>query len=165
MKMALVSLVVLASFSLGQEKTAASKAVREITLADLAFISGHSHGEIDGGWADEHWSEPVGDSMMGVYRYVKNGKVQMYEMLVIEQTRQGPVLRLRHFNPGLMGWEEKGQVWSYPLIHWTKNEAVFERPDKGTRITYRAGDQGVLESTLERSGKKKEVYRYTHAQE
>ncbi|HEX7586702.1 MAG TPA: DUF6265 family protein [Anaerolineae bacterium] len=164
MKMAIASLImVLISVCLGQEKTASGKSPRDVSLADLGFISGHSRGEIDGGTADEHWSEPAGDSMMGVYRYIKGGKVQMYELLVIEQTAKGPVLRLRHFNPGLKSWEEKPQVWNYSLIRWTKGEAVFGRPDKGTRITYRAGENGVLQSTRERTGKKTEVFQYSHS--
>lgn len=163
MKVAMRTLLLGVSFCFGQEKSISGKPPREVTLADLAFISGDSRGEIEGGWAEEHWSEPVADSMVGVYRYVKDGKVQMYELLVIEQTGEGPVLRLRHFHPGLVGWEEKAQVWSYPLIRWTKNEAVFERPDKGTRITYRADEHGALESTLERTGKNKEVFKYRHS--
>jgi len=40
-------------------------------------------------------------------------------------------LRLKHFDPGLVGWEEKAQVHSYPLLTWKPNEAVFERPGWG----------------------------------
>jgi hypothetical protein len=148
---------------LAQDKTV--KPAQDVVLADLEFISGHNRGEFDGGIADEHWSEPAGDSMMGVYRYMKNGKVRMYEMLVIEQTPKGPVLRLMHFNPGLGPWEDKAQVYSYPLVRFTTGEAVFERPDKSTRITYRTAGNSVLESTLERAGKKTEVFQYKHSSE
>src|SRR5512134_3551134 len=99
------------------------------SLADLAFITGHWSGELDGGTTDEHWSAPSGDNMMGVFRYVKNGKAVFYEMLLVEMTATGPVLRLKHFNPGLIGWEEKDQAYSYPLVELEKNKAVFERPD------------------------------------
>ncbi|MGO8984197.1 MAG: DUF6265 family protein [Terriglobales bacterium] len=144
-----------------QEKMA--KPVQNVGLADFAFISGHSRGEFDGGIADEHWSEAAGDSMMGMYRFILNGKVQMYELLVIEQTAKGPVLRLRYFDPGLVAREDKAQVWSYLLIHFVPGEAVFERSDKGARITYRTLGHGVLESRVERAGKKPEVFQYTHS--
>jgi hypothetical protein len=148
---------------LAQDKTA--KPVQSVALADFAFISGHNRGEFDGGIADEHWSEAAGDSMMGMYRFIRDGKVQMYELLVIEQTAKGPVLRLKHFNPGLDGREDKAEVFSYPLIHFMPGEAVFERADKSSRITYRAAGNAVLESTIERAGRKTEVFQYAHTAE
>ena len=74
--------------------------------------------------------------MMGVFRYVKAGRAVFYEMLLIEMTATGPILRLKHFNPGLIGWEEKTQVYSYPLVDVAKNKAVFENSDKTTRMTF-----------------------------
>jgi uncharacterized protein DUF6265 len=108
----------------------------KVSLADLEFISGHWSGEMGGGTTDEHWSAPAGDNMMGVFRYIKNGKAVFYEMLLIEMTATGPVLRLKHFNPGLIGWEEKNEAYNYPMIEFAKNKAVFERPDKQSRMTF-----------------------------
>jgi hypothetical protein len=136
-----------------------------VSLQDLEFISGHSRGEYDGGIADEHWSEPAGDSIMGVSRYIKNGKVQKYQLMVIEQTPKGPSLRIMDFKPGLDTWDEKAHVVTYSLIHWSKGQVVFERQDKSMRVTYRTAGNGVLESTIERPGKKTELHQYTHSSE
>jgi hypothetical protein len=73
-----------------------------------------------------------------MFRYIKNGKTQMYEFLAIEMTAAGPVLRLKHFNPGPTGWEEKDQIYSYPLVSLRPGEALFERPDKASRMTFRS---------------------------
>ena len=146
---------------LAQDKTV--KPVQDVLLTDFAFISGHNRGEHDGGIVDEHWSEAAGDSMMGMYRFIRDGKVKIYELLVIEQTAKGPVLRLKHFNPGLEGREDKAEVWSYPLIRFAPGEAVFERADKSMRITYRVAGKGVLESSLERASGKAEVFQYKHS--
>ncbi len=140
-----------------------TKPIADVVLTDLAFISGHNRGEYEGGIIDEHWSEPAGDSMMGMYRYIKSGKVQTYELIVIEQTAKGLVLRLWHFNPGLGAREDKSEVLNYPLVRFTTGEAVFERPDKSARITYRAIGSTVLESAIEHTGKKTEVYQYQHS--
>jgi hypothetical protein len=163
MKTLSASLLFLVSFCSAQ--VADLKPVQNVALTDFNFIAGHNRGELDGGIIDEHWSEPAGDSMMGVYRYIKDGKVDMYALLVIEQTAKGPVLRLRHFNPGLVGWEEKTEVWSYPLVRFTPGEAIFEAADKRIRISYRDAGHGVLESTLERTGKKTEVFQFKHSTE
>ena len=153
-----VFLLFVFSVSYAQE----SKPTQNVSIEDLTFISGHSRGEYDGGIADEHWSEPAGDSMMGVSRYLKGGKVQEYYLMVVEQTPKGPVLRVMDFKPGLDAWDEKARVVTNALIHLTKSEAIFERQDKEVRLTYRTAGNGVLESTIERTGKKTDPYQYTH---
>jgi len=142
-----------------------AKPPADVKLEDLTFICGHNRGELNGAIIDEHWSEVGGDTMIGMFREIKNGKAQMYEFLTIEQTSPGPVLRLKHFDPGLVGWEEKAQAYNYPLVSWKPNEAVFERPDKTTRLTFRSTSKTTLEVTLERTGKKPEVYQYEHTAE
>jgi len=141
------------------------KVTQEVTVQDLAFISGHSRGEFDGGIADEHWSEPAGDSIMGVSRYMKGGKVQRYQLMVIEETPKGLVLRLMGFKPGLDTWDDKARVEIFSVASFSKGEVVFERADKGMRIAYRTAGNGVLESTIERPGKKAELFQYTHSSE
>jgi Domain of unknown function (DUF6265) len=143
----------------------AGKPPAKVTLDDLSFICGHNRGEREGSIIDEHWSEVGGDTMIGMYREIRNGKAQMYEFLTIEQTADGPVLRLRHFDPGLVGWEEKAQAASYPLASWHPNEAVFEKPDKSVRLAFRATSKETLEVTLERKGKKTDVFEYAHTAE
>jgi Domain of unknown function (DUF6265) len=159
---AAVVFLLIATF-FAQDKAPVRKSPQDVTLQDLAFISGHSRGELDGGLADEQWSEPAGDSMMGMYRYVKDGKVQMYEMMAIEQTAKGPVLRLKHFNAGLDAWEDKTKVWNFPLVRFAPGDAVFETTDKAIRIAYRVTSPGVLEATLEHAGKKPDVFQYKHS--
>jgi hypothetical protein len=161
-----VLLLILATgLSVGQDSMTATKAPSSVTVQDLAFISGHSRGEYEGGIADEHWSEPAGDSIMGVSRYMKGGKVQRYQLMVIEQTPKGLALRLMGFKPGLDTWEDKARVESYLLVNWAKGQVEFERADKGARIVYRTAGNGVLECTIERSGKGKELFQYTHSSE
>jgi Domain of unknown function (DUF6265) len=156
----------LANLGSAQLTPPAASALAKARLEDFTFLSGHNRGEMEEGIIDEHWSEVGGDSMMGMFRYIKDGKVQMYEFLTIEQTSDGPVLRLRHFNPGLIAWEEKGQVYSFPLISCQPGrEAVFERPDQETRITYRSTSKDTLQSTVERKGRKTEVYDFVHSRE
>jgi hypothetical protein len=157
--------LLITAMSFSQPRVNVVKDPRTVTLHDLAFISGHSRGDLDGGVADEEWSQPIGDTMMGMYCFVKDGKVQMYEMMAIEQTANGPVLRLKHYNAGLQAWEEKTKVWDFPLVRFSPRDATFEAADKGIRIEYRAASSGILEATLEEAGKKPEVFEYKHSLE
>lgn len=132
-----------------------SASVEKATLADVAFIAGQWRGEMQGGITEENWSAAVGGSMMGVFRFVKDGKAVFYEMLLIEATAGGPVLRLKHFNPGLKGWEEKDEVHSYPLVELRRDRAVFEKPDKQTRLIFHRTSESEMSIWLEqtRNGK------------
>ena len=163
--LALAISLLFTAVSFSQPRVNVVKNPQTVTLQDLAFISGHSRGELDGGIADEEWSQPIGDTMMGMYCFVKDGKVQMYEMMAIEETANGPVLRLKHYNAGLQAWEEKTKVWDFPLVRFSPQDAFFETTDKSIRIGYRAAGSGILEATLEEAGKKPEVFRYKHSPE
>jgi hypothetical protein len=91
------------------------KSPAKIALSNLTFISGRWQGNMEGGIAEEQWSVPAGDSMMGMFRHVKGGKAVFYELMLIEQSPDGPVLKLKHFNPGLIGWEEKAEVLQFSV--------------------------------------------------
>lgn len=123
--------------------------VATVTLADLSFITGLWQADWNGGKGEEHWSTASGDSMMGTFRFVKDGKGRFYELMLIEQTPGGPVLRLKHFNTGLIGWEDKAQVYSFHLVDYGKMVAVFELENKSSRLTYRAFPTGELSVLLE----------------
>src|SRR5262245_28027354 len=79
--------------------------VREIK--ELEFMAGHWTTTGEWGDMEETWSKPMGNSMMCSYRCVKNGKIVFYEFIVIEQQPTGPVMKLRHFSPGNVAWEDK----------------------------------------------------------
>lgn len=106
-------------------------------------------------WGDmeENWSEPMGNSMMCAYRCVKDGKVVFYEFIVIEQSPTGPVMKLRHFSPGNIGWEEKDKPYEYPLMFLESDRARFERPDKKTALTFHRTAKDKMLVTLERQDK------------
>ncbi|MBI4747052.1 MAG: hypothetical protein HY774_01065 [Acidobacteria bacterium] len=128
-----------------QEKTASQP-----TLAELAFIAGTWQGELGGGATEEQWNPPSGDSMMGMFRYVQNGKAVFYEFMLIEQTPDGPVLRLRHFNPRLVAWEDKTGTLNFPLVEFRKNYAVFDHDSK-ERLIFHRKSADSLTITLEKT--------------
>lgn len=71
-------------------------------LAQLAWIAGHWVDESDGTLSEEIWTAPSGDSMIGMWRYVGKGKLQIFEILSITDEAGGPVFRLRHFDPRMV---------------------------------------------------------------
>ncbi len=116
------------------------------TLTDLAFMAGCWKATHWSGEMDECWSGPLGDNMSGMFRFVKDGQVQFYEFIVVEQTPEGLYLRLKHFNKGLIGWEEKEKSIGGRLTALEKNKATFDW------LTYelRAPDTLVVSFRLKR---------------
>jgi len=120
-------------------------------VQDFAFLTGRWRGGISGGGLfDEEWSQPSADSMMGMFRYMESGKVQFYEFMVIEASPSGPVLYLRHFDPGLTGWEEKNAPLTFTVDSSSEKQVVFVNADKSTTLTYRRSSATALSETLER---------------
>lgn len=144
----LVPVLLLALLPLPSSAAEAGKAPGSV--ADLGWISGDWHGTMGGGTLHEQWSAPAGGAMMGMFRWIREGKVSLYEFLVIEDSPKGPVLTFRHFNPGLIGWEEKDAPLRCPLAAGKPGEAAFACEGTGTRLTFRRAGPDALTVLLER---------------
>lgn len=86
------------------------------SMEDLAWLVGHWEGEGLGGQSFETISPPVAGQMAGHFQQVKDGKVQFYEIYQFVPAGESLVLRLKHFNADLTGWEEKDQAVEFPLV-------------------------------------------------
>jgi len=54
----------------------------------------------------------------------------------VELDDNHPVLKLKHFNAGLVGWEEKNTAVMMPLISTAESEAVFAEADGSVSLHY-----------------------------
>jgi hypothetical protein len=97
-------------------KLSAGETSPPAALADIDWLAGHWVGEAFGGKTEELWMPPGGDSMTGVFRLTKDGKVVFYEIMTVVQQGDSLAFRLKHFNADLTGWEEKNEVQSFPLV-------------------------------------------------
>ena len=95
-------------------------------LSDLSWIAGHWKGVAFGGIIEEIWSPPLGDSMMFVFKLVVDNKVAFYEIGHIRQEGESLILRLKHFNGDLSGWEEKDKTVDFKLVKLEGNRAYFD---------------------------------------
>lgn len=134
------------------------------SINDLAFMSGTWTMKHEWGDMEEFWGPPMGNSLISSYRCVKDGKVVFYEFVVIEQIENVPIMKLRHFNPGSIGWEDKNSPLEYPLVSLSKNKAVFEAKDKSLRLIYQLVN-GNMEVILEEKNKNNEMEKMVFAYE
>jgi hypothetical protein len=96
------------------------------TVEDLSWLAGHWRGEGLGGSCEEIWSEPLAGTMVGTFRLVEDGETRFYEMLVLAREETGLVMKVKHFAPDLVGWEEKEDFLRFELERVEPNRAHFE---------------------------------------
>jgi hypothetical protein len=86
------------------------------TIADAAFLVGHWSGTGLGGTFEEICTAPRKGVMVGMYRGLKDDAPTFNELLVLREEAGSLVIRLKHFNPDMTGWEEKDQVVTMPYV-------------------------------------------------
>jgi Domain of unknown function (DUF6265) len=160
MRKTVLAVLVLASLAGAAVAQAPAPAPSRAVLTDLSWMAGRWIDDSGGNLSEEVWTEPAGDSMMGMWRYVAGSQTRVFEILTISVEAGGIVIRLRHFDPELVAREDKATPVELSLIAWTPGEAVFEGPAAGApglvRLTYRRATDDTLTSTLEKGGKKQE---------
>lgn len=133
------------------------------TIADLAWLSGQWEGPgIGGAPAQEAYSRPFGGTMAGTFvQQNGEGGVEFYEFIQIAEEDGSLVVRLKHFGPDMVGWEENKEDFArFPLIaregdSWYFNGLTFRREgDDGffvaVRMNHADGSQSELVFPLRR---------------
>ena len=95
------------------------------TLKDFSWLVGQWTGTGLGGVTDELWSGPAAGAMMGSFRLLRDGKVVFYEFLTLVEQGNTVVLKLKHFNADLTGWEEKADFVTFRLLKVTPDAVYF----------------------------------------
>jgi len=116
------------------------------TVDDLSWLTGSWYAEKDGGRVEEQWATPAGNAMMGMFRWLQDDQIRFYEFMTIEQDEKGIVLRIKHFNPGLIGWEEKEVSVAFTLVRLDAGEAIFVKQDAPDPLwmVYRRIDENTM---------------------
>lgn len=94
-------------------------------IADLAWLAGYWQGDGLGGTCEEVWGKPHGDRMTGFFTLVQNGVFTFSETMVIVEENGSLALKLKHFKPDFVGWEEKDKYVTFRLVRLGEREALF----------------------------------------
>jgi len=113
-----------------------------VDVEDLAWLAGYWRGEGLGGVCEEIWSEPLAGSMIGLFRLVRDGEPVFSEHMTLGADADGFALKVKHFTPDFVAWEDKEEAIRFRLEELRPGEAVFG----GLRI--RRTDEGNLEITI-----------------
>lgn len=122
-----------------------------LDLHALHWMAGAWMGSIDGDPIEEHWSTAAGDTMMGMFRWLKDQQVYLYEFIVISNSELGTTLQIKHFRPDLVGWEEKDSAITYFFQSLEGQSVTFGNAkfgDESRVLQYTLNEQGQLIVTL-----------------
>ncbi|WP_374407080.1 DUF6265 family protein [Pelagerythrobacter sp.] len=111
------------------------------SIADAAWLIGDWVGTgIDGAEAAEVWLPPSGDTMVGLFVQEKpEGGLMFTEHMYMAEEEGSLVLKLKHFDPDLTGWEEKDGMVRFRLLSIEPCVAYF------SSLTYKCdGEDGLL---------------------
>ncbi|MBY0562640.1 MAG: hypothetical protein K2P58_00540 [Hyphomonadaceae bacterium] len=136
------------------------QAVPPATIEDAAWLAGRWVGEGFGGQMEEAWTPPVGGQMVGHFRYWRDGQPQFYEFLMMDVVEGGVRMRVKHFNPDMVGWEERDG--------WVEFEPISAGPDalvfNGLTVRRDGPDRIVMTIRLRRGDAvEEEVLRFERA--
>ncbi len=95
-------------------------------VEDLAWLARRWRGEGFGGICEEVWTPPLGGSMVGLFRLVREDELVFSEHMMLTAEPDGIVLKVKHFTPEFVAWEEKEDAVRFRLVELRPNEAVFE---------------------------------------
>lgn len=96
------------------------------SLDAVSWMEGYWRGEAWGGVTEEIWSEPIGGSMMGSFKFISEDKIAFYELCTITETDGTLEFKIKHFSDELHGWEAKDEYELFRLVKLEENRVYFE---------------------------------------
>lgn len=120
---------------------------------DLTWLAGQWRGRYGDDIIEEHWSTPEAGTLMCMFRWIHDDSVRFFELVTIETDEDDQIrLRIKHFNPGLRGWEEKDDSVTFTLESTKGQSVTFVRDttDEPVWMIYRRDDPGTLIAWFER---------------
>lgn len=123
------------------------------TLAEMDWLVGQWVGEgIRGAPAMESWLPPTGPTMVGTFvQETSEGGIMFTEHLYLMEEEGTLVLRLKHFNADLTGWEEKDDMLTFRLVA-IEDCAAYFRALTLRCDTREDGKEGLLAAVRMQSG-------------
>ena len=131
------------------------------SLEDMKWLTGQWSGNgIGGAPAYESWLPPTGKTMVGSFVQMADDEtIRFTEHLYLMEEEGTLVLRLKHFNADLTGWEEKDDMLTFRLVAIGPCAAYFHA------LTLRCdGEDGLLAAVRMKSDKPEPqelVFRFT----
>ena len=107
-------------------------------IEDVVWLIGRWEGEGLGGAILEQWMRTDATTMTAMFAAVGEDGVTFYELVTLTEEAGTLIMRLKHFNADLTGWEEKDDTEVFPLVKLEGQTAYFDG------LTYELDSSGRL---------------------
>ena len=127
------------------------------------LLEGSWRGKIGEDIIEEIWSQSSGNSIMGMFRWVKNSRTNFYGFILITEDSYTLKMKIKHFNEDFSGWEEKDVYVEYKLKEVSDTEIIFssDDPSEKGQIIYKRPNPSELISILEMKDGKELKFHFT----
>ena len=140
---ALLSAVALPAHAQNRVQPAPLPTAEQVRVIDSAsWLAGRWVGEGLGGQLEETWSTPASGQMVGHFRLVRNGVAAFYEICLLDVVDGGLRMRVKHFNPNFVGWEERDGWHAFNPVSVSEDTLSF------TGLTLRRVGDDALEIVI-----------------
>ena len=95
------------------------------TISDFGILEGDWTGAGLGGDCDELWLPARDNQMHGIFRMEQDGALIFTEYLSILEDSISYIMKVKHFSPQFVGWEEKDDAAEFRFIKKEKNTLYF----------------------------------------
>lgn len=96
------------------------------SLDSMKWLVGRWVGTGMGGEVEETWSPAKDGRMVGMFRYVRDGKTVLLELMTLSEIEGSVILRVKHFSPELVAWEEKEERTEFSWVSATEGRIDFD---------------------------------------
>ncbi|MHA1907684.1 MAG: DUF6265 family protein [Candidatus Thorarchaeota archaeon] len=117
------------------------------SVEDLNFLTGHWEGTSEKDTIEEFWLPVLEGKMAGIFRWMKEGEIFVYEIIALSMIDDEVHMYLRHFDKEFVAWEEKDKPRCFVATEITDTDVVFvdtENPEKGF-LRYSTSKDNTLE--------------------
>jgi Domain of unknown function (DUF6265) len=106
---------------------AAKDAPRPAVTPEIArWLAGQYVGHGFDGEIEYQWLPPRAGALFGTFRLIKDGKTAFSEILTLTEAEGTLVLRVKHFSPEFVAWEEKDKSVDFRLHAASPGELRFD---------------------------------------
>lgn len=129
--------------------------LKGVPFERLDFFTGAWKGKSEGDLIEEHWMSDAQNNRTGMFRWIKDGEVFVYEIMALVERDDEVHLLLRHFGKDFECWEEKDKPMVFILTELTDTKAVFilsTKPEGGFLVYERVDENSLVFSDQEPDG-------------
>lgn len=127
-------------------------------LEEAGWLTGSWAGDAFGGTFEQVWNPASAGSMVGLFKLMNGGEVSFYEILLLVEEEGSLSLKVKHFTPEFIAWEEKEDYTRFRFVKADADAIHFS----GISF-YRHGDDEMHAYLVMRNGdsirEEKLVYR------